>query len=280
MQSVPTRAGNLVVDIKGEGAPLVLLHAITHDRRDFDPIVPALAKSWKTIAVDWPGHGDSDMWSPPESASTAGLCDALEDLVEELDLPPAIFIGNSVGGTASVRLAARRPERVRALVLVDSGGSATPSALLSAVCWVQGHKVVRAWTGMRFARMYMKTPGPGRDDLFARMTQMRQRPGFIDMEAAMWRSFGTSQNDLSDVAPAVKAPTLIVWGTHDPVVRARVEGKRLRAMLPHAEYVELATGHVPFLEKPDAFLEQVLPFLDSTRSTGGRAAADRRNNAA
>jgi 3-oxoadipate enol-lactonase len=58
---------------------------------------------------------------------------------------------------------------------------------------------------------------------------------------------------------------LIVWGKHDPVLRARVEGKMARHVLPNAGYVELGTGHVPFLEDPQAFLDVVLPFLDPLR---------------
>ena len=67
---------------------------------------------------------------------------------------------------------------------------------------------------------------------------------------------------MSAQASRIHAPTLIVWGKHDAVIRAKVEGARLRAMLPHASYIELDTGHVPFVEAPEAFLAAVEPFLD------------------
>jgi pimeloyl-ACP methyl ester carboxylesterase len=263
MKAVTTRVGKVAVHIRGEGQPLFLLHSVGHDHHDFDLVVPKLAERFQTIAVDWPGHGASDMWSPPETASAERCFEVLEHLVEALALPPAIFLGNSVGGTASLRLAARRPERVRGLVLVDSGGSAGQSALVSAFCWLQGHESVRRWTGMQFARSYLKTPGPGRDAVLARLYTQRTRPGFIEMDAAMWRSFAAPANDLAPLVHQVRAPTLIVWGTHDPVLRARVEGKRMRQLLPHAQYAELGTGHAPFVEKPDAFLAAVSPFLAS-----------------
>jgi 3-oxoadipate enol-lactonase len=64
----------------------------------------------------------------------------------------------------------------------------------------------------------------------------------------------------------------VVWGRRDPVVRAAVDGAAVRAAIPHAEYVELDTGHAPFVEEPDAFLDAVLPFLASLHA-GPRAHA-------
>jgi pimeloyl-ACP methyl ester carboxylesterase len=261
MQHVSTRAGAVAFESQGSGPPLVLLHSVGHDHHDFDDVVPELAKHFRTIAVDWPGHGASDMFDPPTSATTAGMCDALEDVVTALRLPPALLLGNSVGGTAALRLAARRPDRVRALVLVDNGGLAGRSALVRAFCWLQGREAVRRATGMAFARAYFKTRGPGVDRALARIAAARKRPGFVAMDAAMWRSFGAPESDLTDLAPDVTCPTLVVWGRRDPVLRAQVEGARTRALIPGAAYAELDTGHVPFVEDPRAFLDVVLPYL-------------------
>lgn len=262
MPLATTRAGKVAYETVGDGPPLVLLHSVAHDRHDYDDVIPSLARRFRTIAVDWPGHGESDMWAEPASAGVGGVCDALEDLVTELDLPPAIFMGNSVGGAASLRLAARMPERVRGLVLVDSGGVTAQSALVRAFCWVQGRELVRRWTGLGFARSYLKTRGPGRDRLLASLERQRERRGFIEMDAAMWRSFGTPANDMAPSARKVSAPTLIVWGKRDPVLSARGDGRALRELIPGATYTELDTGHVPFVEDPRAFLDAVLPFLD------------------
>jgi pimeloyl-ACP methyl ester carboxylesterase len=268
MQYVPTRAGDVAVEIRGAGIPLVLLHAVAHDHRDYDAVVPTLARTFRTIAVDWPGHGRSAMWAPPSSASAASVFDVLEDVVDALDLPPAVFMGSSVGGAASLRLAARKPERVRGLVLVDTGGLVGRALLPRAFCWVQGRPVVRRWTGMAFARAYLAMKNAGTAALLERIAEGRTRPGFVEMDAAMWRSFGDAGGDLSDLASAVRCKTLIVWGRRDPVLRARVEGGRVRRLLPEAEYLELDTGHVPFVERPEAFLQGVLPFLERVGASG------------
>lgn len=258
MQHVSTRAGKVAVDRQGAGLPVFLLHSVGHDRHDFDFVLPRLAEQFQTIAIDWPGHGESDM---PAEAGTGLMCDVLEDVVDALDVGPAAFVGNSLGGTASLRLAARHPERVRALVLVDTGGTAEVGPLLSTLCWIQGREFVRRWTGQAFARAYLRVEGPNRDAVLARMVEQRKRPGFVKMDAAMWRSFGRPENDMRSEAPNVRAPTLVVWGTRDPVIRAKVEGKRCHELVPNSEYVELDTGHIPFVERPQEFLNVVMPFL-------------------
>jgi pimeloyl-ACP methyl ester carboxylesterase len=266
MQLVATRVGKVAVEISGDGPPLVLLHSVGHDHRDYDAILPTLAKAFRTVAVDWPGHGESEMWKSPSSASVGLTCDALEDVIAALDLGPTVLMGNSVGGTASLRFAARHPDRTRGLVLVDSGGiSGLPATVRGMFCWVQGRELVRRATGMSFARSYLKARGPEVMALLSRLAIARERPGFIAMDAAMWRSFGTRENDLTGLAPAIRCPALIVWGKHDPVLRAGVDAKRMCDLLSHARYVEIDTGHVPFVEKPDAFLAAVLPFLESIR---------------
>ena len=260
MPHIETRAGRVMVDDRGQGPPLVLLHANGHDHHDFDAILPALA-AFRTIAIDWPGCGESDLPRPPSSAGAGLCCDVLEDVLSALDVPAAVLLGNSVGGTAALRLAGRRPGRVRALVLVDPGGLVAPSALQRAFCWVQGRELVRRLTGMAFARAYLKRRNAHAEALLGRHRAHRARPGRIALDAAMWRSFGRPEADVSAEAQTVRCPTLVIWGRLDPVLRARVEGRRARQLLPHARYLELDTGHVPFVEDPQAFLDGLLPFL-------------------
>src|SRR5688500_4234764 len=119
---VPTRHGPVACHVTGDGPPLLLLSANPGDHRDWDAIAPDLARDHRVIAVDWPGYGDSAPPSPPSAASAMMFAEIAIDIADALDLTAVIAIGNSVGGYASVRLAAERPARVAGIVLVDSGG--------------------------------------------------------------------------------------------------------------------------------------------------------------
>ena len=105
MATVLTRAGRVAYHESGSGPTILLLHATLHDRHDFDPVVETLARNYRTIAVDWPGHGESDAVDSPLEASAPLFADVLEDVVEGLGLSGAVLIGNSVGGFAAARLA-------------------------------------------------------------------------------------------------------------------------------------------------------------------------------
>ena len=78
---------------------------------------------YRTIAVDWPGHGDSEPVDASLEAGAPLFADVLEDVVDGLGLSRAVLIGNSVGGFAAARLAITRPESVAGLVLVNAVGS-------------------------------------------------------------------------------------------------------------------------------------------------------------
>ena len=73
MTTIQTRAGRVAYRESGSGPTVLLLHATLHDRHDFDPIVETLARRYRTIAVDWPGHGDSDPVDADHGAQRAAL---------------------------------------------------------------------------------------------------------------------------------------------------------------------------------------------------------------
>src|ERR1700756_353287 len=152
---VDTRVGKIAYSDTGEGPVVVLLPAPRHDRHDFDAIVPSLRRDHRVIAVDWPGHGDSPAPTPNYRPTAASFADVLSDVVAALDLPPAAFIGNSVGGFAAARLAITDPQRVSRLVLIDAGGFlARPVTNL--YCRVLGTPAVMKRVLPRFIRSYMK----------------------------------------------------------------------------------------------------------------------------
>lgn len=94
MATLSTRAGQVAYHQTGAGRPVLLLHATLHDRRDFDPIVEALAGRHRVIAVDWPGHGESH---PTDRVTGPLMADVLDDIVDALNLEDIVLIGNSVG---------------------------------------------------------------------------------------------------------------------------------------------------------------------------------------
>lgn len=259
MKTLETSSGTIAYRDEGEGSPIVLLHATLHDHHDYDLIFPRLASRHRTIAVDWPGHGES----APNAAVTAEMCaDTLEKIVDKLDLPPAVFIGNSVGGFAAARLAVTKPSQVAGLVLVNTGGFLPQHLPARAFCRVLGTAALAPHVFPRFIAKYMRPNNELsrsiRDNAIARA---KSEDGAKTV-ASMWRSFGRRTHDLSDRAGDLRATTLIVWGEKDTAIPLSM-GRRTHSQLPDARFETIDAGHVVFANEPDRFLELVEPFIES-----------------
>lgn len=259
MPRVETSAGSLHYTEQGSGPPLVLLHANPGDGRDFEAVVPALAARHRVIALDWPGYGGSSLRADPSSASVFLYYGALLEFVAALNLPPAVFIGNSVGGNAAARLAIERPQQVRALVLVSPGGFTPHNAFTRGFCRLQasGLSLPPHW----FASLYLRRRTAAARAMLQRARGEQSTAERVALSRATWRSFGRPESDLRASARGIVAPTLLLFGKQDPAIPAAKDGKVAARSMPSARLVSLPCGHAPFAEMPQRFLAEVEPFL-------------------
>jgi pimeloyl-ACP methyl ester carboxylesterase len=262
MPFVDTRAGTVAYQDRGQGPVLILLHATLHDHRDFAAVAPVLERSYRVISLDWPGCGDSPAAAHPEELTAALLADALEDIVDHLDVGPVLAVGNSVGGFAAARLAITRPQAVAGLILVNTGGFIPMNLATRAYCRLMGTAGFVRLVLPSFARLYMK-PRTSLDYrvLDAVLARAKTDAGAAQA-AALWRSFVSSDHDLRSAASALSAPTLLVWGGRDISIPLSA-GRATHAVLPQAQFAVLDTGHVPFASAPNEFLALAVPFLQS-----------------
>jgi pimeloyl-ACP methyl ester carboxylesterase len=262
MPHLQTSAGQVAYTDTGTGPILVLLHATLHDRHDYDPVLPALAAGHRVLAVDWPGHGESDANAGGRQVTAALLADVLEEVVLEQNLRDLRLIGNSVGGFAAARLAIRHPDRVAGLVLVDNGGFGANTPISRTFCRVMGTPAVAKRIQPGFIKSYMQ-PKTASDHAIVKRTVARARtPEGTALAASLWRSFATPQHDLREQADKLTAPTQILWGKRDKALPLSV-GRATHKCLPQSKLDILDTGHVVFSSEPEAFLRVVEPFLAS-----------------
>ncbi|MGO9321381.1 MAG: alpha/beta fold hydrolase [Solirubrobacteraceae bacterium] len=274
MPLLDTPTGPIAYDEQGgDEGTLVLLPSGAHDRHDFDELRALIPERWRTIALDWPGHGESPPGDGPASAMR--LADVAEHVVERLAPEGAIVLGNSVGGFSAACMAIRRPELVRGLVIVDGGGFAGRPPHVRAFCGLMARPRFLHAIYPAFSALYMRARTDA--DRRARDTGVRttrQDPG-LRAVSELWRSFASPQHDLRRQAPTIAAPTLVIWGKHDPVITLKV-GRRIAATIPGAELVVLDSGHVPHTSDPEGFAAHLLPFADAVfarASTGAGLSA-------
>ncbi len=270
----------------GDGATRVLLvHGLGGHTISWEPVGPALAATLDATvtAVDLPGFGLTRV--PPGRRATLGTHgQVVRALLEQSG--PAAVVGNSMGGALGVGLAARRPELVRALVLVDP---ALPRPAGQPAQWRAMARLAPVLVpplGWRFLAARGRVLGPERlvdttlgwtlcdptrldPELRRRLVALAvARQSFAEAPAAYAESaralFWYLTRDMRADETRVTAPTLIVHGDRDqlvPVAAARA----LAARRPEfaLEIID-ECGHVPQLEAPDQFLAAVAPWLAST----------------
>ena len=103
--------------VAGEGPTLVLLHTLRTQLDMFQKILPVLAGRFRVYALDLPGHGWSDI--PDTRYDADGFVRTVSKALERLDVRDAVVVGESIGGSIGLLLAARRHPRVRAVVAIN-----------------------------------------------------------------------------------------------------------------------------------------------------------------
>jgi len=245
--------------------PVVFVHGLLSSSKTWKRVLVSSASGHPAIAVDLPGSGFSDRpWPYDYSAPAQAL--ALIEFLDSRRIDRAILIGNSLGGGVCLIAAAARPERVAALVLVDSAfpGMAIPLSFRTLRTPVLGElqiefliRPVVAY-GLRH-RLYYRgervteemisdwwdpVPVPG---------TRRAALGYVRTRIAGYEG----------VLGKIRAPTLVLWGKTDRLTPAS-EGLRLSAAIPRAQFVVLPeSGHLPQEEVPKLFSNAVATFLVS-----------------
>jgi len=123
-QAAEPGAIKLAYDFRGSGPPLVFVHGLTFDRASWQPIIDRLADAYRCIAVDLPGHGDSD--GPPRPLED--IAAALHRLLDEAGIDRPVVVGHSMGVPVVCIYAAAYP--VRGVVDVDQSLFVRPFAEL------------------------------------------------------------------------------------------------------------------------------------------------------
>ncbi|MEU6851122.1 alpha/beta fold hydrolase [Actinacidiphila alni] len=244
----------LSYDTTGDGPALLLLHAGICDRRMWDPQWRPLADAgYRVIRCDLRGFGDT-----PAPDGPYNNADDVVALLDALGVERAALIGSSYGGKTSLEIAARRPDRVSALVLLCAGSdSHEPSDALVALGEREEALVEAGDLDAALDLMVDSWIGPEGDDTVREAVRVMQRRAYEVQLAA---------GDVAQLRPpyelsAITAPTLAVSGGHDIEDFRRIAAG-LPAQLADARHLELPwAGHLPSMERPAEATELLTAFL-------------------
>lgn len=247
-------------DTGGSGPALVFSHGLLMDHEMFAPQLAAFRAQWRCIAWDERGHGAT---ATPGHCAPFTYYDSANDLLALLDhlgLEKAVLVGMSQGGYLSLRCALLQPQRVRALVLIDTQALPEDPAKMPAheavvTRWAQHGLNDELATGLEHTIL-----GQGWADaeVWKRKWQAADIPNLLQCFATL-----AQRDDISARMGDIQVSALVIHGTQDQAITP----ERARAMasaLPRSQWVDIeGAGHAPNLTHSAAVNAAMQAFLQS-----------------
>ncbi|MDX1436064.1 MAG: alpha/beta hydrolase [Anaerolineales bacterium] len=259
MSTITTNQGILHYEVFGRGRPVILLHGWLGSWGLWQDTMEYLGQSYRTYALDFWGFGESDF--KQESFMVDDFVSMVDQFMETLGIARAPLVGHSMGGTVSLSMAIRYPQRVSQVTVIGSpinGASLAPLLKLAGVGPVA--YVVHNFMGALKLGLKVYSPLVTRDRSWAEMISR-------DLSKTSLQSFLQSiaslrKTDLSSELPNVDAPILGMYGKHDVIVHPQ-EWRRLEKYARYPKILKLEkSGHFPMLDQPNLFMRTVKNFLD------------------
>jgi pimeloyl-ACP methyl ester carboxylesterase len=244
-------------DTGGDDNVIVFSHGLLMDHEMFAPQVDALSDHWRCITWDERGHGvtetTSDDFSYWDSAAD------LLGLLDHVGVDRAVFAGMSQGGYLSLRAALTAPERVRALVLIDTQSGVEDPAKLAAY-----DQLIETWAGAEeppqeildiVADIILGNGWPG-----IPTWQDKWRKVKPDQLRQVYRTLVSREDDVTDRLPELSIPTVVVHGELDAAISVST-AQALANGLGGKLVVVPGAGHAANLTHPEATNEAIEAFL-------------------
>ncbi len=273
-----TAEPGLSIHFRDEGPrgalPVLLLHGSNASLQTWEPWVARLKGRYRVITYDLPGHGLTGPYPnrdySPERAERIVL-----DLAKARGLTRFVIGGNSMGGGIAARFAAKHPDRIAGLILVDASGMPFRDKGGEPLSWriartplirnIAEQVTPRAMVASTL-RQSFGDPSKVTDAMIDRYWELLRYPG--NREATIDR-FSTKYAPLdAEQLHRFTAPVAIVWGDTDRIIPP-ASAAWFKRIMPQASLTILdGVGHVPMEEAPDAALAPVLTMLAGISAQG------------
>ena len=243
--------------------PLVCLHGLTRNARDFAEFAKRYSPQWRVLALDFRGRGSSGYDPLPNRYNPLTYAKDVLQLLDQLTIEKAAFVGTSLGGLVMMTIAAMAPDRIAASILNDVGPDVDVEGVKRILSYVGKDLRFRTWD--EAAQTIAANNGASFDNYtqedWVKMAKRncREEKGEIrfDYDMAIAEPFRTTGPVPSvDLWPLFKAlgekPLLVVRGAKsDLLTKATVA--RMEEVAPHMVLATVkGVGHAPELTEPEA----------------------------
>ncbi len=252
----------------GEGPPLILLHTLRTQLDMFHKIIPELSKHFTVYALDYPGHGFSDI--PKAHYTPALFVQYVRGFIEKLDVKAATVAGESIGGVISLLLAAEHNPRVKRIIAInpydyDRGRGVLRSSWLAMLLFslndvpILGATFWRLRSKLAFQLIMqggVHNSAAISRDLINELYVTGNRPYHYKAFMSLVHHFYAWENARTEYAK-IKVPVLLIYGEQD---WSRLDERNTTGKsIPTVESVTVKNGgHFLSVDTPDEVIEQIL----------------------
>ncbi len=255
----------------GGGADLsaVALHGFALNCHSFDEVAPPLSAQLRWYALDQRGHGLSDRAAELADYSRDHMADDIRGFIAALGLDRPLVIGHSMGGMNAMTFAARHPQQLRALVLIDVGPGVSVDGVQQVRQFVAGPyelDSLDAWVDLthQYYPFRSKEGIRKRLEVSLRRTPEGKMAKMFDerFRQADFRGVADGRDGIQETARALTVPTLLLHGENSPVLKR----EQAQAFADQVDAVRLVTipeaGHSVAGDQPEAVTEAIRGFLN------------------
>lgn len=264
MSSITTDQGIVHYEVYGRGRPVILLHGWLGSWGLWQKTMAHLGHQYRTYALDFWGFGESGRKQP--TFAVQDFVSMVDQFMERLGIIRAPLVGHSMGGTVSLSVAIRYPERVSKIVVIGSpivGSSLALLLKLAGYRWIASLVFRTMW----LLRLGIRLSAPlitSEPNWYAMMDRDLSR---TTLESFLLSIASLRKTDLRPQLGEITVPTMGIYGKKDVIVHPN-QWQPLQTGIPNAriERFEKA-GHFPMLDEPQHFMETLKSFLDAPVET-------------
>lgn len=245
----------------GRGPALLFGHSLLFDRRMWAPQVAELSREFRCVAIDFPGHGESD--EPARGHSMLDNTEAYRKVMDHLGIESAFVVGLSMGGMAAMPLALGHPGRVRGLVLMDTSADPEPgpararnqAMAVTARLFGVSDFIMKRVNDLMWSRRFQQERPELVAEWAVRVKALPRRSIYRAVGAVMGRK------GLGARVGEIRCPTLVIVGDEDKATPVAVN-ERIAASIAGAELKVLPrTGHIANLEESEVVTKLIRAFV-------------------
>lgn len=264
--------------VAGSGPAILLIHGIGDNSTTWSTVQSKLAQRFTVVAPDLLGHGKSD--KPRADYSVAAYANGMRDLLSVLEIDSVTVIGHSLGGGVAMQFAYQFPQLVNRMILVGAGGvtkevnvalriaslpiGTEALALLRLPLVLPAVQAIGRISGALFGSTGVGRDIPNMLRILADLPEPTASAAFARTLRAVvdWRGQVVTMLDRCYLTQSV--PVQLIWGSKDSAIPVN-HAEMAHAAMPGSQMeIFQGSGHFPFHDDPDRFVEDVQKFIEST----------------